>query len=197
MGKHVFLALSRPSDGREKEFHAWYDAYHLSDVVKHSPGFVSGQRYYAENEADGAEGQPSLALYFLDSDDLEALHRDAAESVSHYTPSNGVFAPDHAAWVYSAKLEQEAELERWISQDERSAVTLLFFQNAEDAPPTPVLCGGDASPLLFRASHQRNGEWPKWPSLMLVHGTVETSAISAAVSVWTYHPRGVRVTTAL
>jgi len=198
MGKHLFLALSRPSQGREEEFHAWYDACHLGDVVTHCPGFISGQRYFAANRAQAPKARPSLAIYLLDSDDLEALHRNAADSVGRFTPSNGVFAPDHAAWVYSAQPLEEAELERWIMSEERGAITLLFFDDANAASGAAEFDNVDSSPVLARAAGQRIGEWPEWPYLMLVRASAgqDVTAGIRAAAAWTYQPRGVRVTPA-
>lgn len=197
MHSHIFLALSRPSTGREEEFHPWYDAYHLHDVVDLCAGFVFGQRFFAE-PGWATPDWPSLAVYQLASDDLVRLHRDVSASTSGFTPSNGVFAPDHAAWVYSARDGEDARLETWLAGARLGDLTLVFLDQIEDAPPAS-LSGLDASPIMERGNGQRMGEDPAWPYLMLVRSddgaaTKERLANdTGAKAIWSFAAKGERI----
>jgi hypothetical protein len=191
MHTHIFLALSRPATGREEEFHRWYDASHLRDVIDLCPGFVAGQRFFAEPGAASPEW-PSLAVYQLSSDDLVALHRDVSANASGFTPSNGVFAPDHAAWVYSAIRGEDAALETWLAASDQSCLTLVFLDDAGDGPAA-ALAGFDTSPILARGDGQRIGENPAWPFLVLARGgdvatTVKDrlAAVAKPAAIWVF-----------
>ena len=43
--RHAFLALTNPSPGREAEFNAWYDTYHLKEVIRYGTGMRGGRRF--------------------------------------------------------------------------------------------------------------------------------------------------------
>lgn len=192
MRGHVFLALSRPSDGRDADFHHWYDAHHLQDVVDLCPGFVSGHRYFADDPASAAPAWPSLAIYRLESDDLVALHRAVSASAARFTPSGGVFAPDHAAWVYSASAGNDAALRDWLAEGEGEAIALVFGNDDGDEGGAGSI---DRSPTLERAAGQRAGEHPTWRYLTLHRGGVPSETAARAAAVWTYASRGKRVET--
>ena len=73
MARHHLLAFTNPAPGREEEFNRWYDEQHLTDMLA-VPGFISGQRF-ALRDATG-QGKPGwtyLALYELETDDLDGL----------------------------------------------------------------------------------------------------------------------------
>lgn len=57
------LVYSSPVAGREEEYHRWYDAVHLPDVLR-VPGVVAAQRY----ATDGGEFS-HVAIYELDTTD--------------------------------------------------------------------------------------------------------------------------------
>lgn len=188
MTAHVFLALSSPSENREAEFHAWYEGHHVADVVRFCSGFVSGQRFYAQSGDPHPDRWPSLALYGLESDDLEALHRSVSDSVRNFTPSRGVFAPDHAAWVYSAQAGDSAALNAWLDEPVGEVIQLDFADDPEVLSAAPA-----SSPLLFRAADQRSGEWPVRAYLRLSCPRGATTVGDAAgVTTWRYHRKGQR-----
>ena len=187
MRSHVFLALSSPAEGRDDEFHRWYDAYHLQDVVDLCPGFTSGHRYFGAGD-DHPTRWPSLAIYRLTSDDLAALHRDVSTNAGRFTPSGGVFAPDHVAWVYSATLADSAALDAWLAAAEEGPVTLAFYDSLDETGPV-----AGAAPILERGDGQRAGEHPTWRYLRLIRGQALPPATPAAI--WRYDPRGTRAHT--
>ena len=111
MSTHLYLALTNAAEGREDDFAHWYDTYHVREVVRHAPGFVSGRRYMLDplQRSGTGVGEPApwryLALYELESEDLAetfaALARHS-EQVG-FTDHEGALSPDHVAWVYSPR----------------------------------------------------------------------------------------------
>jgi len=103
--EHLFLALTNPAAGRDDDLNAWYDDHHLREIVGRMPGFVTGRRYVARPEHQRAGEAPTwryLALYDLEGDIAEIHERDAEVRLGGtLTPSNGVFDPSFAVWVYT------------------------------------------------------------------------------------------------
>jgi hypothetical protein len=71
MAHHCYVVYTRPVAGQEDEFNDWYDNQHLQDLLK-IPGVVRAQRF--STEIDGQ--RQYLALYDLDTDDVEACLED-------------------------------------------------------------------------------------------------------------------------
>lgn len=63
----LLLVYSRPVEGREQEYHDWYDRTHLRDVVA-VPGVRAARRYQAADAVD-----EFLAVYELDGDPADVL----------------------------------------------------------------------------------------------------------------------------
>ena len=73
MARHHLLAFTNPVVGREDEFNRWYDERHVPDLLA-VPGFVSAQRFaLTDATGQGKPGWTYLALYELETDDLDAL----------------------------------------------------------------------------------------------------------------------------
>lgn len=72
--RQLMLALSRPAEGQEAAFNAWYDDIHVPEVTA-IPGIPAGQRYrLAMPFLDPlARGRDYLALYDVEAPDLPAL----------------------------------------------------------------------------------------------------------------------------
>lgn len=189
---HIFLALSSPSAGREVDFHIWYDAHHLQDVVDFCPGFERGQRYWAAAEQPGGEplSWPSLAVYELEGDDVAQLHRDVKTNIDRFTPSDGVFEDGHVAWVYSP-----GDFDG-ISASGDKTMLMLAFGNER-----PVDTGLEASWILERHADQREGNTPPWRYLRVARLPEDSAAARAraymgtghAEAVWLYQAKGARV----
>ena len=105
--RHVFLALTNPVEGREDEFNEWYDEAHVPEILAEMPGFASCRRFRLHEHQRKGESPPwrYLALYELEGDDLEAIHRGDAEVRlgGKLTPNGGTLdRTDFAVWVYTA-----------------------------------------------------------------------------------------------
>jgi len=73
MRRYVFVVMTNPVEGRDREYNQWYDEIHLKDVCSF-PGFRGARRYRL---ADGESKHRYLALYEMETDDpkrdLDAL----------------------------------------------------------------------------------------------------------------------------
>ena len=75
MPKAVLIVHSRPADAsREDEFNKWYDEVHIPDVTSVA-GVVSGRRFKKAGGADDG-GYPYLAIYEIDSDDVDVTMKE-------------------------------------------------------------------------------------------------------------------------
>ena len=92
--EHVFLALTNPAEGRDRDLNAWYDV-HVGEIVEQMPGFVAGRRYEARPERQRPGQTPRwsyLALYDLEGDLAEIHRRDAeVRARGTLTPADGAF----------------------------------------------------------------------------------------------------------
>jgi hypothetical protein len=82
MAKAVLIVHSRPVEAsREDEFNKWYDEVHIPDVTSVS-GVVSGRRFKKAGGADDG-GYPYLAIYELDTDDVEATMKELMDRTAN------------------------------------------------------------------------------------------------------------------
>lgn len=77
MPKAILYVESHPvSPEREDEYNDWYDGTHLPEVVA-LPNFVSGRRF-----KPAKPGEPYVAIYEVEADDLSAVMTTLGEAVS-------------------------------------------------------------------------------------------------------------------
>lgn len=72
MARYTMIALSYPVQGREAEFNTWYQDTHLPEVVAF-PGVTCGQRYRLTLNFTPPEAAPYLAVYDIETNDLNAM----------------------------------------------------------------------------------------------------------------------------
>ena len=73
MPRYLLVAQHSAKPGQDAEFDAWYEHQHVPDVLA-CPGFNSVQRFRLD---PGSKGDfDYLALYELETDDLEAAKRE-------------------------------------------------------------------------------------------------------------------------
>jgi hypothetical protein len=68
MAKGILVVQTAAAEGREDEFHDWYNDVHLVDILKIA-GFTSARRF---TQVGGESGTPHLAIYEIEADDLES-----------------------------------------------------------------------------------------------------------------------------
>jgi len=115
MEKHLLLVFTRPVEGREEEFNAWYDGQHLRDVAG-LPGIVSGQRYrFREASRNSSLRAPELgylAIYEVPAGQLETAKAALAETSAERraaaggrpvrVPGSPAIAPEHISYWFTA-----------------------------------------------------------------------------------------------
>lgn len=103
MARYKMVVLSRPTEGREEEYNAWYQDVHLGELVA-LEGFVSARRYRrARNLAEG-DTYPYLAVYEIETDDIDAVVENltATAEQGRLTMSDAVDTATAYAVVYEA-----------------------------------------------------------------------------------------------
>jgi hypothetical protein len=185
--KHLFFALTNAAEGRDEDFNAWYDTYHLKEVVANCPGFVAGQRYKLnplQRTGQGA-GRPSpwgyIAIYEIEGDDLPAIHEAVKDFVKErgFTSHAGTLDPTHEAWVYTptgseATGGQSLGADRHVflaltnAAEGREADLDRWYDEhhlAEIVSKFPGFVTGQRS--VAEPGNQRPGESPPWRNLAL------------------------------
>ncbi len=196
MRQHLFLALTDPTSGREADFNTWYDQHHIQDVVDFCPGFVRGRRYWRVSTTSEREGQSwqSIALYDLEADDVAALHANVFANVSRFTPGNGVYAPDHAAWVYTPVHGGPIPAFEQGCDDSRIVIFAFF-----DSDPSTYIEGGSSDAIILeRSPDQREGQFPTWrylvardvPADQAEQEARRIGSAEAPAALWIYSSRG-------
>lgn len=98
MPRYKMIALTRPVEGREDDFNAWYQNVHLVELCA-MPGVTGAQRYKLAAPLQGYDERPYLAIYDIECDDIRTTlgaigaasasgkmtQSDAADSASAYT----------------------------------------------------------------------------------------------------------------
>lgn len=98
--RHMFIALSNPVEGRDDEFHQWYESFHVPECVK-VPGFVSGQRFVLSASLGGEPKQRHLALYELEGDDPQAILDRLTATRGERTQSPAFDRSSLSMWVFT------------------------------------------------------------------------------------------------
>jgi hypothetical protein len=91
MNKYLLVGFGNCVDGREDEYHDWYNNRHMDDVLAIA-GFVKGQRFAVhDTRVAGDSNSPwhYLALFEIESGDLRgALDTLVARSGTDLMPSS-------------------------------------------------------------------------------------------------------------
>ena len=72
MPRYKLVVLTSPLEGRETEYHDWYQNVHLRDVVA-IDGIKSAQRFRLAKALAEHETFPYLAIYDVETDDVQAV----------------------------------------------------------------------------------------------------------------------------
>lgn len=80
--RHLMCVMTSPAPGKEQEFARWYDEQHIPDLMR-LPGLVSAQRFRLSALQQKAPPFPQtyLAIYELDTDDLEGFNAELLSRV--------------------------------------------------------------------------------------------------------------------
>ena len=72
MPRYKLVVMTSPLEGREDEYHDWYQNRHLRQVVA-LPGFIKAQRFRLATALAEHETFPYLAIYDVETDDIDAV----------------------------------------------------------------------------------------------------------------------------
>jgi hypothetical protein len=108
MGHYLYVVLCNPVPGREDEFNDWYTHRHLDDVMREA-GFSACQRFRsAEMAAPQRAPKDYLALYEIETDDIDAVDRAMRAAVGRgaIPISDALDVADITAWYVEAITER-------------------------------------------------------------------------------------------
>ncbi len=84
MRRYKMLVMSRPAEGREDEYNAWYQDVHLPELVS-LPGIVSARRFRLARKVSEVETYPYLAVYDIETDDIDGVYEQLASGATSGT----------------------------------------------------------------------------------------------------------------
>ena len=105
--KHILIALTNPTNGREEEFNDWYEHTHVPECLR-VPGFKSGRRYRLTASQGDPPRQGYLAIYELEGDDPQELLDRLRATRDDRTQSGSIDLETMSLWVFSALAEKHA-----------------------------------------------------------------------------------------
>ncbi|MDG2003371.1 MAG: hypothetical protein P8J20_08580 [Novosphingobium sp.] len=79
MAKYKLVVFSGPTEGKEDAYNDWYQNTHLADVTS-VPGIVRAQRFRHAADLGAGTGHKYLAIYEIETDNLEATLAGINES---------------------------------------------------------------------------------------------------------------------
>lgn len=97
---YLHLVLTSPTPGAEDEFNEWYDNVHVPEVLQ-MPGFLSGRRFRLVSP-DPADSPRYLAVYEIESDDIQATLRRIPEMAPSRTKSTAIDISVSVVRMYEA-----------------------------------------------------------------------------------------------
>lgn len=105
MERHLMVVMTNPVAGREDDYNAWYDDRHLGDVLR-IPGIVSAERFElsASQRFDPPYPYGYLALYWIETDDLEGVIRELKTRVgTEAMPASDAMAQDRLVYLFKPR----------------------------------------------------------------------------------------------
>jgi hypothetical protein len=105
MARHLMIVQSNVTDGHcEVDFNKWYDEVHVPELLA-LPGIVAAERFSLG--PDLMPGKPRsgwefLAIYELETDDIDATLKTIVESLPVMTLSRAIDIKGMQAYAYSA-----------------------------------------------------------------------------------------------
>lgn len=79
MPNYKMISLTAPVEGRDAEFNDWYDNTHMPEILSFQ-GVKSAKRYRARTQIMGPQSWPYLAVYSIETDDIDGLLGEFAEA---------------------------------------------------------------------------------------------------------------------
>ncbi len=105
MAKHMLVVFTNAAEGKHDEFNRWYNDVHLGDVLK-VDGFVAAQRFELKGMNDEESPHRYLALYEIETDDIDAVVKGLEEAAAAGTMALSDAMRDPTALVASPITER-------------------------------------------------------------------------------------------
>ena len=70
MPRYKLVVMTKPVEGREREYNDWYQNVHLDDLVA-IDGVKSAQRFHLNRAVTDPPPMPYLALYDVETNDID------------------------------------------------------------------------------------------------------------------------------
>ncbi|HUF96913.1 MAG TPA: hypothetical protein VMM60_02215 [Ilumatobacter sp.] len=102
------LMFLNPVEGREDEFHEWYETTHLDDVLR-TAGFHAAQRWGLEEVRGGMDMPLShLAIYEVEADSAAEVLARLDSTRGERAGTDTIDSANSAVWLFSALGERHA-----------------------------------------------------------------------------------------
>ena len=101
MAKHLVLVLTEPNDGKEAEYHRYYEDQHLDEVLE-STGWLNAQRYELVDGVGQDCPLPYLAIYETDDDDPKSIIPHMNATREQRAQSDSLNKRTAGVWVFRA-----------------------------------------------------------------------------------------------
>ncbi|MFC4243619.1 hypothetical protein ACFOYW_09565 [Gryllotalpicola reticulitermitis] len=95
------IVSTQPSPDAEPEFNDWYENTHVPEVLR-MPGFLTGQRFRLVDSVPPFDGPQYLAVYEIESDDIDATLRTVIEMAPGRTKSQSIDTTVSIVRMYEA-----------------------------------------------------------------------------------------------
>jgi hypothetical protein len=101
MAKYAMVVQSQAKEGRDDEYNEWYDTIHFGDICA-LPGVQSGRRFELEMAPIGPAGKRYLAIFEIETDDLQGFMAEMGKRASDGTmrQSDALDTDAVAMWFY-------------------------------------------------------------------------------------------------
>ena len=101
MTKHLVLVLTEPNEGRDAEFHDYYENLHLDEVIA-STGWQSAQRFELADSVGQDCPLPYLALYETEAEDPKSIIPHMNATRDQRAQSDALNKRTAGVWVFRA-----------------------------------------------------------------------------------------------
>jgi hypothetical protein len=104
MAKYVMVVQSKAVEGQDAGYNEWYDTIHMEDILD-LPGVNSGRRFDFDSTMMGAPGQPYLAIYEIETDDINTVTAEMGKRAmdGKMRQTDTLDAPASVLWFYKER----------------------------------------------------------------------------------------------
>lgn len=100
MGRHLVVVMSNPVEGREDEFHDWYENTHLDEVLA-TCGWASAERFRLSAVRGADCGFAHLAVYDAEGSDASAILDTLNTTRDQRQQSDAIDLRNAGVWVFT------------------------------------------------------------------------------------------------